>query len=291
MRLAYLAELDGSPFRDERALIADARFYDDRAQEIANGDLVGSEPGYLSPVYCYAMGAVYALFGPDPWNVKLFQALLGAATCVLVASIGRRVSGERAGIAAGVVFALYPVHVYYTGLVLPTVVVTFCNIAFLALLLPGTRGLHAARTLAAGVALGLAIGAKPNALLMIPVALAWLAVVLRGRGVGPLVRNAAALGLGIALAVAPITWRNHAISGEFVLVSVVGGRNLMKGNGPGADGTHVFLEPGAQGVSLHVVNEHDLDPALPVDDDRRLKQEAFDWVLANPGQAAFLFAK
>jgi hypothetical protein len=65
----------------------------------------------------------------------------------------------------------------------------------------------------------------------------------------------------------------------------------MKGNGPGADGTHVFLEPGAQGVSLHVVNEHDLDPALPVDDDRRLKQEAFDWVLANPGQAAFLFAK
>lgn len=291
MRLGYLAELSGTPFADERELIADARFYDDRAQEIADGDLVGSEPGYLSPVYCYAMGAVYAVLGPDPWNVKIVQALLGAVTCVLVASIGRRVFNERAGLAAGLVFALYPVHVYYTGLVLPTVTVTLCNVAFLALLLPGDRGLRAARTLAAGVALGLAIGAKPNALLMVPVAIAWLAVALRGHGLAPFVRHAAALGLGTALAVAPITLRNHAISGEFVLVSVVGGRNLMKGNGPGADGTHVFLQPGAQGVSLHVVNENDLDPALPVEDDRRLKQEALDWVLANPGHAAFLFAK
>jgi 4-amino-4-deoxy-L-arabinose transferase-like glycosyltransferase len=291
MRLAFLAELDGSPFRDERGLIADARFYDDRAQEIADGDLIGTEPGYLSPVYCYAMGAVYAFLGPDPWNMKLAQALLGAATCALVALVGRRVFGARAGIAAGLAFALYPVHVWYTGLILPTIVETLCNVGCLALLLPDERGFRARRTLAAGVVLGLAIGAKPNALLMIPVALAWLALALRGRGRGTLAGHAAALGLGIALAVAPITWRNHAVSGELVLVSVVGGRNLMKGNGPDADGSHVFLAPGAQGVSLHVVGEHDLDPSLPIADDRRMKQEALDWVLANPGRSAFLFAK
>ena len=282
LRLTYLAELAQTPFADERALISDARFYDLRAVEIAAGDVIGKEPGYLSPVYCYFLGGLYALFGPGLWTAKLGQAVLGALTCGLVASIGRRVFDERAGLLAGVLFACYPLHVYYTGLVLPTVTVTFVNLLFVALLLPGSRGFTPARTLAAGLALGLAIGAKPNALLALPMAAAWLFFALRAGGTKRVLVHAGLLALGAFVAVAPITWRNHTISGQLVPVSVVGGRNLMKGNGPAANGSHVFLPAGQQGVSLHVILERDIDAGIAVEDDRRMRRAARDYALEHP---------
>ena len=51
-------------------------------------------------------------------------------------------------------------------------------------------------------------------------------------------REAAALVLGLALAVAPATLRNLAVSGEPVLVSSHGGLNLYIGNRAEADGTY-----------------------------------------------------
>jgi Dolichyl-phosphate-mannose-protein mannosyltransferase/Tetratricopeptide repeat len=290
VRLAFLGALRSSYLADERPLIADSNFYDLRGKEIAQGEFLGREPGYLSPVYCFFLGGLYAL-GLDMQDAKTVQAFLGALTCVLLFALGRRVFGTAAGVIAGGFFALYRPHVFYGGLLLPSTLVTLLNVLFLALAVPGARAPGLGRLLLSGMVLGLAIGTKPNALLILPAAALWALFALRELRVRRRLGLAAALTLGTALTLAPVTWRNYLVSGELVLVSVVGGRNLLKGNGPDADGSHVFLPPGEQGISLHSIRTRDIDPALAVADDRKKRQQALDYMRRHPGRTAVLWLK
>jgi len=288
VRLAFLSELFDSYLADERLLISDSRFYDERGVEIAGGDLLGREPGYLSPIYCGFLGLVYVA-GGDFHTAKVAQAAFGALTCLLVYLLGRKLFGWRVGALAGTVFSLYGLHVYYTGLLLPTVLVVLFNLWFLVLLIPDEKPPSLGRYFAAGAVLGLAIGCKPNALLMVPAAMLWILVGLRDFDINRRIRLAGLLFFGVVFTVAPVTLRNYMVSQELVLVSVVGGRNLLKGNGPDANGTHVFLPPGKQGISLMRIRRGDVDPALAVADDRDKKRETFEYMRAHPGRALRLF--
>jgi 4-amino-4-deoxy-L-arabinose transferase-like glycosyltransferase len=287
VRLVFLSEVFDSYLVDERLLISDSRFYDERGVEVANGDFLGRDPGYLSPIYCGFLGLVYKA-GGDFQTAKIVQAFLGALTCLLVFQLGRKLIGWKAGALAGVMFSLYGMHVYYTGLLLPTVLVVLFNLWFLVLLLPDERPPSLARYLAAGSVLGLAIGSKPNALLMVPAAMLWILVGMRQFDFGRRIRLAGFLFFGVVLTVAPLTYRNYKVSGEFVLVSVVGGRNLQKGNGPDADGSHIFFPQGQQGISLMQIRRG-VDPMLAVADDRDKKRETFEYMRANPVRALKLF--
>ena len=290
VRLAFVADILDSYLADERLLISDTRFYDLRGTEIAQGDLIGKDPGYLSPTYCAFLGGVYA-FGGDLEVAKVVQAILGALTCVLVFLLGRTLFDWRAGALAGTVLALYGMHIYYSGLLLPTVLVVFFNVAFLVLAMTAARPPSLARLFFAGAVLGLAIGSKPNALLMIPAAMLWILAILPNLDLARRIRMSGALFFGVVLTVAPITIKNYIVSGEVVLVSVVGGRNLLKGNGPDADGSHTFLPPGKQGHSLKRVLDGGIDPSLAVADDGDKKRKTFAYMKQNPGRALGLFGK
>lgn len=251
VRLLYLAQLRADPLRDDLYQIFDSVYYHREGAAIALGDWGGSAPYFLSPLYSWLIGVVYALAGTSTQDLRVAQAFLGAASCVLVYAIGRRVFNENAGIVAGAALALYGLQIYYTGIMLPAVFVLFLNLTFLFVMIGDRRGeMSILRCLTGGLLAGLAAVAKSNALLLVPAAMMaiWFTREEAPRRTRAL--SCAALALGAALTIAPFTLRNYEVSNHFVLIGTTTGRNLWKGNGPHATGTHVQLPPGDIGIGL-----------------------------------------
>jgi len=237
VRAFYLIQSRSDPLREFVYALADSLHYHRLALAMLDGAWIGDAPYFLGPLYAWFLALCYAVAGPSLEAVRWLQALLGAGSCVLLLRIGARLLGERTGILAGVILAFYGLHIYYTGVLLPTVLVVFLNLGFLLLLLRALEGASPARAVAAGAVLGLATLAKSNALLLLPVGLAlatWGATALPQR------RRAwcAAFAAATLLVIAPATIHNWVASERFVLVTTSTGRNLWKGNGPHANGTH-----------------------------------------------------
>lgn len=238
LRLFHLHELADTPLLDSPEPLADSTYYHDRALEIARGDFVGSRPSYLSPLYCAVLGGVYALFGPSLAAAKIFQALLGAASCVLLWDVTRRLFSRAAALVAALLLATWDLHIYYTGLLIPTVLVLFLNLAVLASICAWQQQITLARCLAVGALVGLATLAKANALLLIPLVAysAWRCAPVARRTVLSVAVVASSL-----LCIAPTSLIESQRLGRPILVTNTGAVNLYKGNGPSATGTHVFL--------------------------------------------------
>ena len=115
IRLLYLWQIHGSP--QAQVLFGDGEAYDLWARQIAAGDWLGREAFYQAPLYPYFLGVLYAVAGPSLLVVRLVQALLGSAACVLLAGAGERFFGRRAGLAAGALLALYPMAIYSDALI------------------------------------------------------------------------------------------------------------------------------------------------------------------------------
>ena len=81
-RLIHLWQLRSTPFFD--TLLGDANGYDQWAQRLAAGDWVGTEVFYQAPLYPYFLGGVYAIIGRDLLIVRIIQAVIGSASCVLL---------------------------------------------------------------------------------------------------------------------------------------------------------------------------------------------------------------
>ncbi len=238
MRWLYLVQAPAHPLHGTPFALFDSLHYHTHAQAILAGQWIGDTPYFLGPLYAHFLAGVYALFGVSLGAVFAVQALLGAASCALLADVATRAFGRRVGVVAGLAFAFYGPHVFYTGHLLPTTTVVLLNLLLLWILLRDTEAPSRCDAFAAGAVLGLTILAKSNALLMLPgvlIVMAW-----RHRSL-PLTRKAgwgAVFVLAAALTVLPATLHNFIASGELVPVTTSTGRNLWKGNGPIANGTH-----------------------------------------------------
>src|SRR5436190_23263877 len=115
LRLISLAELRDTPLF--AVPIGDAQKYDAWAQEIVSGQWMGTQVFYQTPLYPYLLAAVFAVRGHDLFAVRLLQALLGAASCVLLALVGRWFFSERAGLIAALILAVYPPAIFFDGLI------------------------------------------------------------------------------------------------------------------------------------------------------------------------------
>lgn len=291
VRLLYLAQLP-PPFLSDVGIIKDAQYYDMRAQEIAAGFWVGSTPGYLSPLYCFLLGGIYAIFGGGVTVAKLVQAVLGAASCALLFIVARQWCQRWVSALASGLLAIYGLHVFYTGVLLPTVLVVFLNLLALVLFARQRRALSPLRCLIGGGVIGLAAAAKTNALLLLPLVLIWLWTINRTFPPGRRAKLCMMVVLGAVLAIGPFTWKNYKASGQFVLISTTTGRNLLKGNGPTATGTHtnlIRLGGRKSGIVAHTKGK--VDPQRPALDSKRMTAEAWAYVCEHPGKAAAMLAR
>ncbi len=247
----------------------DALLYRDGGRAFAQGHLAIA-PGILpsNPGYYYFVGLASAAFGPSPWTVPVLQALLGLGVVALTFDMARRLFGVRWAILPGVLSALYGPYLFYEGQLLSAALATFLEGLLLWMLIRALRardGRFGTWALA-GLVWGVASTVRPNALLLlVPAALvAFGALEGRRRWLAPLVMGAAGL-----LAIAPVTARNLATTGEPVLLTANGGMNFFIGNGPGAVGTYGIpavvggpAEPLAQARAFHRVAERAVGHAL-----------------------------
>src|SRR6476660_6742654 len=97
IRFVYLWEIHPAPFFDLR--MGDAEAYHLWARRIAGGDWLGEGVFYQAPLYPYLLAILYRFFDDSITTVRIFQALLGASSCVLLAKAGIELFGRRAVIA------------------------------------------------------------------------------------------------------------------------------------------------------------------------------------------------
>ncbi len=123
VRLVHVWQLRASPFFT--ILMGDSRGYDEWAQRIAAGDWLGHEVFYQAPLYPYVLGVIYAVAGRHLLLVRVIQAGIGSASCVLLGLAAERLFGRRAGLAAGLILALYAPAIFFDGLIQKSVLDEF----------------------------------------------------------------------------------------------------------------------------------------------------------------------
>jgi len=189
---------------------------------------------FLPPLYPFFLAAVRGLTRDDLLAARLLTAVLSLTSIALVFLLAERHLGEDSGRAPAWIAALLPGLAFFDGRLRSESLVVLLLLLF-AWLWSHPRRDAWAPPIAAGLALGLIVLARPE-LLLLPPALAILAL-YRGAGVRSLSR-AALLLPGILVLVLPAMVRSHRVSGVWA-ISDNGGYNLWKSFHPHSDGSQV----------------------------------------------------
>jgi Flp pilus assembly protein TadD len=253
LRLAHWAAVRRAPFIAELAM--DSQEYDRWAREIAAGDWLGHGVFFQAPLYPYLLALLYKLCGHSLDAVYLAQIAAAVAGCYALYRAARRMAGERVGLAAAALAAVYGPFLFYDVQLLKeslaVSLVCFLLWALAAAASPGPAAAPAqtpagiGRWLLAGLLLGALALLRENALLVVPflLPLAWIA---RPPGRPAPALRAGALLAGACLALAPVALRNGLVGGDFLPTTFQGGVNFYIGNNPQADGTYRPIVPGKQ---------------------------------------------
>ncbi len=264
LRLAVWFQARGCPWFDRPVM--DSEEYDLWAKEIAGGALFWGTIRIHGPLYPYFLALIYALGGGFKYFLlRLVQFAIGSFNAVLVYLIAKKALSRAGAVIAGLAAAVYWIFVYFDYHVFPTTLEILLSLLLIRQLFanrerPGWRG-----WLAAGLLLGLSGISRPNALLLVPVIMIWMIALARGkiRAAGRI----AAFLAGVIVVVAPVTWRNYRIGGDFVLVQANTGLNLYLGNNPRADGTP-YARPGSGWEELQRLPFQEGETGIPAEADR-----------------------
>ncbi|HWE04631.1 MAG TPA: hypothetical protein VG326_19655 [Tepidisphaeraceae bacterium] len=109
----YAVTLGGSYFYDDTILREDPRFtHPDQWPQFWTRDYMPNAVDRLyRPLTCLTFAIEYFLHGDRPWIYHLVNVLLHAGASVAVAELARRLTNVRIACAAGILFAVHPIHV------------------------------------------------------------------------------------------------------------------------------------------------------------------------------------
>jgi len=189
---------------------------------------------YMPPLH--VAWVTLSLLLPDPRLAhSLQQVAAGTLAVWLVYRLARALGGPLAGGLAGWAMALYPTYIIMTTIPESVVLLSACLAALLLLAWRLWERPGAGRAVAAGLALGLLALGRPQALLLLPALLLWLA--LKRPLPARLPRLAALCCLAVGLVVVPWAVRNWAVLGGPAFLSTNGGRTCWLGNNPFTTGS------------------------------------------------------
>ena len=206
------------------------------------------------------------------------QSLMGGVAVLAVFVVGRRMGGRAVGVAAGLVLALWPNLVVYSGLLLSeTLFVTLLAVSLAALFTMNDQARwHWGRAVLAGGSFGLACMVRPQVLLTLPaLALAWA---VSRTGWRQVLARSAVLAVGVLVMSVPWAVRNYSVFGAFVPFSTNGGDNLCVGFHPRATGGFeipAYCDTGefyTDGVAAELRR------------DKETRALALKWLRAHPGE-------
>lgn len=269
----------------------DEIYHHNWANYIAEGHLLFPTAFFRAPFYAYFLGVIYAIFGTNPWAVRIVQMLIGVVGCVLVAILAYKVFGDRrVGFLAGIFMALSPMPALFESRLLLDWMLIPLGAGVLIFLVDAARSGKGRDIFFFGLFAGLFAITRPNILAVFPFLLLWL--VLKANKKWLKVLGLALL--GIVLPILPATVHN-VWRGDASLIATQGGLNLYLGNNAETDGVTPVL-PGHGGtwtvreawrIAESVVG-HELSASEMSD---WYFDRAIDFAMENPGDELRLLGK
>lgn len=264
IRLVYLNELKTNPFFNYP--LVDAKVYHDMALKIAAGESPTQEAFYQPPFYSYFLGFLYASVGTDLFIIRLLQLLLGVGTIWLTFLLARRFFSFWVSIGCGVLLAFYGPLLFYDGELLAPVLIVFFNVLLVLLLYAFFEKPTRWRALFCGLVIGLSAITMAVILPFAVVVLLYGYFYFKQKPVAvPDTKKTAKktrpknpkllftwrqlmgftllFGVGMAVAILPVTSYNWEKSHEFVPISTNAGINFYLGAGRNFE-QKVAIRPG-----------------------------------------------
>ncbi|MHC4476902.1 MAG: tetratricopeptide repeat protein [Planctomycetota bacterium] len=264
------------------APVVDSASYDLMARDVVKGEGITREFFWQHFFYPVVLSIAYWLSGCSIVAAKVLQILLGSVTCVLICRLGERLFGRKAGIAAGVIAALYGPLIFFEAELLSAGWAAFWAVVLMLLLLKAAEERNLRVCFVLGLCGGLSVITRPNFIPFLLAAAVWLAVVWVHRAkvdakrmtLGMLVVLAGFCAVGL-----PVAGKNYQVTGRFSFLPGTGGLNLYIGNNPEFEA--VALRPGQQW--LEVVSlplKHGL--TTPADKGRFFSARTLDYIRQKP---------
>lgn len=221
----------------------------------------GEPTAHWSFLYTGYLAATLRLFGPYPVIARLIQAVLvGILLPLGLYHLGRRTLGERVGLWAAGLAAVYIYFIYYSAVLMTEMFTIVAVVWGLILWIDVAERPTWPRWAALGVLIAVAALLRQVTLLVVPVLALWVIWRRReGRTLGGL--SAAAL---VALVlILPVTARNYQAFHRFVLINTNAGYAFYWANHPvhGTDFQGILPATGPSYTDLIPAELHRLDEA------------------------------
>jgi tetratricopeptide (TPR) repeat protein len=312
LRLGYLNELASSPAFEHPAF--DAEFHDYWARCLVSGDWsppqfhndprINETPFFRPPGYPYFLAGVYLFSGGSYLAATLVQMFIGLLSCVMAFLLARSIFGRGPGLICAALMSCYWIFIYFEGELLAPALLVILTLVTMVMLARWLDRVTYGNAIATGVLVGLSGLVRPNALVLAPVALAWIWWVARRRRDNRRFRVAlVGFPVGVVLAVAPATIRNYVVADDPVLITSNAGVNLYIGNNEYTDCVSAnipilgelstltnwtcFDEP----VIMASVEKLEGRPLKSSEVSRFFTRKALDYIAARPGRAVELMGK
>jgi len=283
-----------SPF--SRLPIIDEEAYVDWAKQIAAGDVLGKTVFYQDPLYPYFLGFLFWIAGTNYTLVRLLQVVMGTLSVAAVFWTARKLLSEKpALLAAGIMATYRGLYFFELQLLKESMVILFAALSYALGVAAADQPKSKARWLGLGLTLGLLTLLRGNYQALLPFAVIWPFISAWHDPWPERLLRASALALGLALVIVPVTARNHAVGGEWVLTTSQGGANFYIGNNPVADGRYATLpfvraNPQWEAQDFRAEAEKRAGRKLkPSEVSAFWYHEALAWIAANPGRAMQLW--
>jgi len=264
----------------------DGALYDKWARAIVEHGAKPPTRVMQAPLYPWFLALVYKILGFGLVKVRLVQAILGSLTCLFITLVTMRLFGSAvAGLISGLAAALYRPFIFYEGVLVPATLIVFLNALLILILVYSFKPMgsgnidvkgafdpaHPERrktnlslflsALAAGIALGMSVIAKPVALFLVP--FAFIHIYLWSKNEVPIYKSTGtrpkrtetprylpltALTMGILLSISSLAIRNAILTHEFIPLTTGGGINFYIGHNPSTNG--FYAQPEYKGKKL-----------------------------------------
>jgi len=297
VRWIYVIQLSGNP--GFSVPMVDEKWHWQWALDILNGPFLGQGAWFRAPLYPYFLAFLAFVTGHSILWTKLLQVVVCGGTAFFLFKLTEQLINRRAALIAGLIYAFYGTLLYYEAMFLIPVLFLFFVIWGMYRLIVFRDSPRIATWLLTGLVFGLAAISRPNILLVMPALAIWIWLAVdRGRPLLPRLRRPVLLATGVLIAIAPVTIRNLAVTGDFILISSQGGVNFYIGNNPVANGLSMRMpevelsedlswrqfQPATDAAARRLAGK-DLTQA---EISSFWTDRAVDWMTDNPGDFAAL---
>ena len=219
---------------------ADAVEYEALAHSLQKGEgysLDDHPTAFRAPGYPLFLSLFYTLFGHHFWINKVLLSVIGALSCVgLFFLVRLLLANDRIATIVGLIMAVFPLQLYYTGHFTSEPLAIFLNILITIVMVKSLSAPDPKTALKLCFLAGLLCGYSTltrSANLIYPVMLFGLLFAMQGRSrecLQGLIKGAAIFILGMVLIMAPWAIRNKIVLGKPVLVATNGGSTFWGAN-------------------------------------------------------------